>query len=411
MKLRKIAWRNIRRNGRRSLLSMSAIGIAAMAFVFLFGFIEGMKHDVAYNIHTFVNGEVLVRHQDFAKYRHLNPLHLGVKNYQELVSNLETRPEVEMMSPRIKFPTAIYQEGNTYRAQGMGVDFNHETEYQQIEQYVVEGRLPRNGENEALIASGLAKDMGLEIGDRFTILTQTMGRGMNAITLNITGISHYDFQGLNGNFFQAPLDRIQYLLRMEDSVSEILIKLHEDYTPESFASVLKTELLQGESWAELEAAPWTRISETYNMIALAEAIYYLIALLFFFLGSTVIINTMMMTVFERRKEIGTVSAMGMTGPEVVRLFFLEAFYISVIGSFVGVLVGIGITYPLSIYGISFGAAMEGVDFEMSEVVRPILNFKSTIFVFVYSSLVASLASLIPSRKSAKVKPVEALRAI
>ena len=410
MKLGNIAWRNIRRNTRRSILSMSAVAIAAMTFVFLFSMIEGMKQDVAYNLKTFVTGEVRIRHSEYEKYKHLNPLHLGVDNYTELTARLDGMEAVATISPRIKFPTAIYKEGNTYRAQGQGVDFQREGEYQQLERYVVKGRLPRNGENEVLVASGLAKEMNLDIGDNFTLLTQTRGRGMNAITFKITGLSHYDFGGLNSSFFQAPIDRIQYFLRMDASVSEVLIKLNNGYSAEAFAARLNTELTE---WGrpQLEARMWTDISQTYSFVMMADAIYFIIALMFFLLGSTVIVNTMMMTIYERRKEIGTISAMGMTGPEVVRLFFLEAFYIAAIGSFVGVLLGIVITYPATIYGLPFGDAMEGVDFEMSTVLKPMLNLKSTIFVFLYSTFIASLASFIPSRKSAKIEPVEALRAI
>ncbi len=410
MKLGKIAWRNIRRNTRRSILSMSAVAIAAMTFVFLFSMIEGMKQDVAYNLQTFVTGEVRIRHSEFEKYKHLNPLHLGIEDYTEVTARLEGMDAVASISPRIKFPTAIYKEGNTYRAQGQGVDFEREAEYQEIAQYVVKGRLPRNGENEVLVASGLAKEMNLDIGDNFTLLTQTRGRGMNAITFKITGLSHYDFDGLNSSFFQAPIDRVQYFLRMDNSVSEILMKLKDGYSAEEFAARLDSEL-PGWGRPQLEARMWKDISQTYSFVMMADAIYFIIALMFFLLGSTVIVNTMMMTIYERRKEIGTISAMGMTGPEVVRLFFLEAFYIAVIGSFTGVLLGIGFTYPTTIYGLGFSEAMQGVDFEMSTVLKPVLNLKSTIFVFIYSTFIASVASFIPSRKSAKIEPVEALRAI
>ncbi|MFO7848749.1 MAG: FtsX-like permease family protein [Spirochaetia bacterium] len=410
MKLGKIARRNIRRNTRRSILSMSAVAVAAMTFVFMFSMIEGMKQDVAYNLQTFVTGEVRIRHGEFEKYKHLNPLHLGVDNYTELTRRLDSMEEVRTISPRIKFPTAIYKEGNTYRARGQGVDFKREAEYQELEKYVVEGRIPQNGKNEALLSTGLAKEMNLDTGDSFTLLTQTRGRGMNAITFEITGLSHYEFDGLNNSFFQAPLDRVQYFLRMDNSVSEILIKLNEGYSAEEFAAGLDSSLAD---WGrpQLESRMWKNISQTYSFIVMADAIYFIIALMFFLLGSTVIINTMMMTIFERRKEIGTINAMGMTGPEIVRLFFLEAFYIAVIGSFVGVLLGIGITYPTSIYGIDFGAAMEGVDMEISRSLKPVLNLKSTLFVFLYSTFIASIASFVPSRKSAKIEPVEALRAI
>jgi putative ABC transport system permease protein len=197
---------------------------------------------------------------------------------------------------------------------------------------------------------------------------------------------------------------------MDNSVSEILIKLNENYSAEEFAAGLDSSLTD---WGrpQLEARMWKNISQTYSFVVMADAIYFIIALMFFLLGSTVIINTMMMTIFERRKEIGTINALGMTGPEIVRLFFLEAFFIAAIGSFVGVLAGIGITYPTSIYGLNFSAAMEGVDMEVSQILKPVLNLKSTLFVFLYSTFIASIASFIPSRKSAKIKPVEALRAI
>jgi len=77
----------------------------------------------------------------------------------------------------------------------------------------------------------------------------------------------------------------------------------------------------------------------------------------------------------------------------------------------GVAAGIGITIPVSKIGLSFGDAMEGIDWEISPVFYPVLNLRSTVFVFIYSTVIASAASFIPSRRAAKIKPVEALRAI
>jgi putative ABC transport system permease protein len=136
-----------------------------------------------------------------------------------------------------------------------------------------------------------------------------------------------------------------------------------------------------------------------------------IALVFFLLASTVIINTTMMVIFERMREIGTVAAMGMTPQEIVRLFFLEAFYIGAIAAFVGVVLGIAVTIPLSKTGIDLTQSMGGVDLEINPVIYPRLNIRSTVFVFFYSTAIASLASFIPSRRAAKIEPVEALRAV
>ncbi len=410
MKLRHIALRNLRRNTRRSILSMSAIAIAAMAFVFLFGMIEGMKADMAGNLHSFVTGEVRVRHSKYNTYERLNPLHLGVENASKTAADIETMQGAARVSPRISFPTAIYRDGETYNARGLGVDFSREIEYQELERYVVEGSIPEPGSDQVLVSHTMAEDIGLELGDTFTLLSQTRSRGMNAITFYVSGFTFYNLSSMDGNMFQAPLERVQYFLHMGGSATEILVKLEDNVQPAAFAGKLN-EYFSARGMKTAEARSWRDIPTTYSFMSLAENVYHVIAFFFFLLGSTVIITTMMMTVYERRKEIGTIAAMGMTGREIVRLFFLEALYLSIIGSAVGVLLGIGITYPFSVYGIDFGAAMEGIDFDISTAIYPVFNLKSTLFVFVYSTIVASLTSLIPSRQSSKVEPVKALRSI
>jgi putative ABC transport system permease protein len=139
--------------------------------------------------------------------------------------------------------------------------------------------------------------------------------------------------------------------------------------------------------------------------------YNFIALFFFILGTTVIINTTMMVIYERMREIGTVSALGMKPGEIVRLFFLEAFFISLIAAFVGALVGTGIVLAISRNGLDLSRMLQGLDMEVSPVIRPRLSLRSTVFVFLYSVAVASLASFLPSRRAARIQPVEALRSI
>jgi putative ABC transport system permease protein len=144
---------------------------------------------------------------------------------------------------------------------------------------------------------------------------------------------------------------------------------------------------------------------------LVDTMYNFVALFFFILGTTVIINTTMMVIFERLREIGTISALGMKPGEIVRLFFLEAFFISIIAAFAGVLLGTALTAVLSRTGVDLSRAMQGVSFEVSPVIRPRLALRSTVFVFFYSVAVASLASFLPSRRAARIQPVEALRSI
>ncbi|MBA7549417.1 hypothetical protein ES705_41898 [subsurface metagenome] len=103
MKLSKIALRNIARNKRRSLLSIVAIAVAAMSIAFLFSFLEGYKNDLADNLHTYYSGEIRVRHKDYGKNEYLNPLHLRIESFNDVIEEIEKNDAVEAVSPRISF--------------------------------------------------------------------------------------------------------------------------------------------------------------------------------------------------------------------------------------------------------------------------------------------------------------------
>jgi len=408
MNLKKIAWRNVRRNTRRSLLSMTAIAVAAMILVFMFSMIGGMKNDMRNNMFTYTTGQVRIRNAEYDEKADMSPLSLSVNDIYNLSEKVNDMEEVRAVSPRITFGTAIYRDGKNFKALGCGVDMEREIVFQPLEKAVVDGRLPVNGEKEVLISAGLAESLDLKTGDKFTIYTKTKHRSTNGRTLKVTGIAVFPITQLNGQFFLAPLDQIQKLLKMPDEGVEMLISLGEGVSEDKFMTSI-SELLKKEKRSDLKGSLWKDVESSYTFIIFAEKMYDIIALLFFLLGSTVIINTTMMVIFERMKEIGTLSAMGMSGAQLIKLFFLEAMFLSIIGSLAGVLIGIGITWPFTITGINFGEAMEGIDFDMSSILTPVINFKSTVFVFVYSVAVASISSFFPSIKVSRVDPVKALR--
>ena len=410
MKLGRIAFRNIRRNKRRSLLSGTAITIATMFITFMFSLIAGMLGDYESNIVRYVSGHVRIRHVEYDENEELNPLHLSVAEYEEVVREMEAEDEVAAVVPRTRFFTAIYRNDRTYNGMGLGVDFQRETSVMRIQEALEQGRLPQMGQKEMVLSAGLAEELDLGVGEKLTLLTKNKYMGMSGMTFTVTGIVRFLVAGFNESFFLVPIDTTARFLKMSDEATEVLVVLNDSKRVDEFAGKA-AGILSGMGRNNLSAQPWTRIGIVYGYMQYARTAYDVIALVFFLLASTVIINTTMMVIYERMREIGTVAAMGMTPQEIVRLFFLEAFYIGAIAAFIGVLLGIGITIPLSKVGIDLTQSMQGVDMEINPVVYPQLNIRSTVFVFFYSTAIASLASFIPSRRAAKIEPVEALRAI
>jgi putative ABC transport system permease protein len=392
------------------MLSAIAIGVAAMAITLLFSLLAGMKADLAYNLQTYVSGEVRIRNPRFSEYENLNPLHLALSAPEELIGRAETTEGVSGVAPRIRFPGSIFIEDENYHGIGMGVDFARERGFQSITERLVAGRVPAAGERAALVGAGLAEELGVEVGDSFTVLTQTATRGSNAMTFEVAGLASFPVSAFTESHFLVPLDVAQYFLRMPDRVTDLLVKTTDEAEAVQLASRLQRELA-GLSETALVAEAWTELRTTYSFMEIADVAYTIMALFFFILGSSVIVNTTMMVIYERTREIGTLSAMGMEGGQLIRMFFLEAAMIAAAGAAAGVALGIGITIPLSVFGIDFSASLQGVDFEMSQILYPKLNLRSTVFVFFYSVAIAAIASLFPSRRAAQVSPAEALRSI
>jgi len=413
MKLGSLAFRNIRRNLRRSILSGSAIAVATLTITFMFAWVAGMLGDYRSNIVHYVTGHVRLRNVQYDANERLNPLHLSVAGYRDLLPVLEAVPGVAGAAPRIQFATAIYRQEQTYGALGLGVDFAREAVFMSVGDSLTAGRLPQTGRREILLGAGLAEEIGARVGDKITLLGKNKYMGLAGMTYTVTGIARFPVAGFNRTFLLVPIDTAEAMLKMEDEATEILLLARDEKRLTELAARVAqiTDEAGVAGVSGLEAKSWESIGMWSGMMSTIDTMYNFIALFFFILGTTVIVNTTMMVIYERMREIGTVSAMGMKPGEIVRLFFLEAFFISLIAAFVGALAGTGIVLALSRNGLDLSNMLQGLDMEVSTVIRPQLSLKSTVFVFFYSVAVASLASFLPSRRAARIQPVEALRSI
>ena len=433
MRLWRIALRNVARNKRRSLLSGSAITVATLSVVLGFSLLGGMLGDMVSTTLTYDSGHARVRHAEYGRYETLSPVHLAVTGAGALAARLQELPEVTGVLPRVRFAGAIYREDRNHGAFGLGLDFAREIEVARarrpqmgkaagsaagspsLEEFarawqldVHGGSLPRAGEREVLISAAQADELGLAVGDRLTILTRTAVLSTQAWTFTVSGVIGTPTGGLRGMLL-APLDTVQRFLKLTaaDGVTEILLYTGSEQEVPGLTAALAEGLPDGDPGLAVQA--WTETSELFSTLQLTTWVFNILALFFFLLATTAIVNTTMMVVFERTKEIGTIAALGMTGGQISRLFFLESLFIGIAAALAGVALGSAIVLPLSQAGIDYSAAMEGVELNMSDVLYPRLDARSTVVVFCYAIAVTAAASYWPARKAARLHPVEALR--
>lgn len=406
MNLSTMARRNIFRNRRRSLLSAIAIAMSVLTMVIMFSFIQGMKRDMATQMRDYVTGEVRIQHKDYEKNEAMFPLNLSVGTLDATLGTIEAQEGVSVALPRTAFPGIYYQEDEQKPLLGWAVDLAREEKAGGFARTLTSGRLPTPGAKEILMGSSAAASLGMTTGDEISILYRTSRFSSNYITFTIAGLINTPLSSLNSRLFVVDRQDIAAKLFMEDSSTQILVRT-ADLPDERIKDVVAT--LSAALPGTLDVRLWEHVSSLYSFMGLAEIIYNIIGIFFYLLASSVIITTTMMVVFERIREIGTLSAMGMTGSEVLRLFFIEAFYIGVAGTLVGLVLGIGLVIPFSQVGIDLGAITEQTDFGISQIIYPNLSLSSLILVPLTALAVASIAALIPARRAVRIQPVEALR--
>lgn len=406
MNVFQIAWRNIQRNRRRSLLSVLAVLLVSTVLVVGFSVLEGVKRDTIYNSQSFTSGSLRIINPLYEKNKSLSPLHLNLPGARDRTLWAESQVGVDGVAPRIMFGSSITRGEKLYLAQGWGADLAREEKFSKISSYLVEGRLPASGEGvkEAAMGYLLAKSLGIKVGDKFTFLTATV-TSTNMVTLKVVGIMNFPVGPMNQRLFIIPLDRAQYFLRMDDAVLEILVKTKSGVNPDTLAATWNGEL----KTTGLEAQSWTQASLVYTMTQFVDIIFTIIGVLFILLGSAVVVNTTMMVIFERKKEIGTLTALGMSEGSLVLLFLVEAAYLAFFGTTIGVIFGSGIAGILSVVGVDFSGISQGIDMEFPSVMHPLLNLRSVVATWGMIFSLSVFASLIPSTMVTRLDPIEALR--
>lgn len=418
MRLGRIAFRNLWRNTTRTVLSIAAITIASILGVFFLAMLNGMESDGRENVIKYYTGVIQVRHEDYGEYEYLSPVHLYISNVAPLREEISAIPGVTLVSPRVSAPGQIYidddqlddEPGERYSAIAFGVDIEAEEAILEPEALVQEGRLPAAGRREVALGHELAEKTGLGVGDSFAFITETADRAVNAASFEVTGILDFPQAEFNSTQFLVSFATMQTFLRMGDGAQQLVVMTDNPRESEPQLAAVREIVEKNEVYESVGVSYWKEESQLYAMLATAGAIYDIMVVFFLLLGATVIVNTTMMTVFERYREIGVLGAMGMKPPEIVRLFFLESVIAGFISAVLGVAVGSVISLILGEVGLALPATYGELGFEMSNVMYPRLTVSTVLLMFVYTLVIPAVVTLLPTWKAAKIEPVDALSA-
>jgi putative ABC transport system permease protein len=406
-----IARRNILRNKRRTALCITAVAIAVFFMIFMQAWIEGMVDGMNDVVRTFDTGDISIVSADFDAQDEYYPAQFPVSeglSFDALNGMIEGVEGVKAVFPRIT-AFATLQDSTVKHALLWGLDIEKETAFHNFGKSgggngLVEGRYPASA-NECAVGIRLAEKMGISIGSHIplkTVSAQFSDKMWNPL---VTGIFSFDYLKYDGGVIIVGLDRLKRLLALGEAAQQIFI--YVDNYKESAVQAAALLNIFGDGNVVRD---W---HDNYFVALMNKSmiVYVLVYIVFIVVASFLIVNTMIMIIHERIKEIGMMGSLGMMRGEIVLVFFLEAFLLSVSGALSGCISGGAASYVMSLFPFDFNAFSGGGFKEMPISGTLRLKFDCLIIArgFLLGVIISSICTLIPSLKSAFLEPVEALR--
>ena len=408
--LLKLAYRNVFRNKKRSIITLVGISVGLMAMVFGQGFMVGIGKQSEMNLIENETSHLKIFAEGYRDEQENLPLDISIESPEKLASEIEQIAHVQHATHRITLAVVLNNGINDYPCIGIGITPERDEQVFNIKDAIVEGgQYLKDGDEKMLIGSKLAEIFEVKAGDYLTVITRTLYDALDAWELEIGGIINTGNPNIDNAVIYLPLSLVQQSLEMSGKATEIAVKIDDMKYLEQVSGDILNKL--GKGGIKSEVSKWDELAEDFIAIHKAKKSGTgLIIGIIVIVAAVGIANTMLMAAFERTREIGVLMALGMKSREIAWLFLLEGAILGLCGAFIGCLLGGGLTYYFEIYGwdISVYGDMD-VGYPVKNYMYADLSLPIIIYTVIFGLAVSILASLYPARKAAKLEPTEALR--
>ncbi len=329
-----LAWRNLWRQGRRSGICLLTIAMGVMCLLLFEGFNQGALWEYQERVvHTRIGHFQIEKIAEGALTTDVAEL-LFESNAQ-IEEVIRRNPDVLDVFPRLRISGLLTTDKKTIPTIAEGIDPSRENAFFNELEYLHGGALTAEDQSGTIIGLGVAQALGLEIGSRVTLLTNTLSGSINAVDLEVRGIFRSGVKEFDETLIRLPLAAAQDLLQTQ-GISTLVVGLKNSELMEGSQAYFKMNPIEG-----FKIADFIELDDVYygNAVRWLEAQFMFIRLIIYLVVIMGILNTVIITVHERRPEIGTLRAMGFGRKFVLRGFLREYALLGVLGGVLGVTAG------------------------------------------------------------------------
>jgi putative ABC transport system permease protein len=407
----KIAIRNLFRYKRRTYLTSSLIAFGVIVVIVFSGLAGSFKNSIIGILTDSVLADLQIHKQGYVASIDNLPLNVymdeaGVKQLQ---NTLEKNPHVAAFSPRIKFGAMIsnYAQTSAMRLTAVNPDMEART------CQALTGRIkglrndgPFLKPGEIIVPKSLMKGLALKLGDEVVLVANNKDGSVNGATLRIAGIAD-GVMGPQGKDGYVHLDDAKSLLRIEgEEISEIAVRVKNFNKLKPTYELLQSDLNKMKNPAgqpHFEIHTWAQLSPFSTIARMIDLLIMMVRVILISIVLISVLNIMMMSVYERTSEIGTIAALGTPPRNILMLFLSEGLLLGILSTIAGTLIGICALLVLNINKISFTLS------NMKVRLSPDIPWHEVLLTAVIVVAISGFASWQPANKASKLEPVDALR--
>jgi len=407
----KMAWRNIWRNPRRTMLTICAIAFASLLLVFMLSFQFGSYEtmiNTSVKIHT---GHLQIHAHEYLKKKSIRQV---VSEPQEIAHLLQTIPKIEAYTFRGQAFSLISSKERTYGVAVTGIDPEREATVSRLKSSVREGEfLAESDKDQALVGKLLAKNLHITPGDEVTLLGQGRDGSIAATVVSVKGIYSSGIDEIDRASIHIPLKTFQEIYAMGNAIHEAVIIVESLSDVDAIKRSLNVKLQSQNPDNPLTAVDWEELMpglrQSIEMDLVSGLIFYLLLII---VVAFSILNTFLMAIFERTKEFGVLMAIGTTPERLTKVLLIESMTMTSVGTSAGIIIGSLITIYFQSRGIDISGASDLLSqFGITGRIYPKLSWISAISGPLAVLIITFFAALYPALKIKKMRPVEAMRAV
>lgn len=407
----KIAVRNLTRFGRRTLLTSSLITLGIVSVLLFVAITGSFKAMMIGQITDSMLGHMQVHRRGYVASIESLPLNLNMP--PQLVAKvreaLDANPGIAAYAPRVKFGAMFSNFTETTSVRVNGVDPEAEVKVTPLlparqQDGVRGGSLVKRGE--MLVPVLVARGLKVKAGDTVVLVATNKDGSVNGKTFVIRGTLE-SATGPGGRDGYIHIDDARELLRMaQPEVSEFAVSVKDPGRVDRIYAALNSvlgEVKNKEGRPALEVHPWQKLTPFANIANMIDILTLAIKVMLVSIVLVAVMNVMVMAVYERIREIGTISAIGTPPRRILALFLSEGLLLGVVGTLIGVAISLGAIYALNLSKITFSFGQQ-----QGLLLAPAIGAYDVITIAVMVIGVAVLASLQPAWKASRMDPVIAL---